>query len=451
MKTFLTSIVFLLFLSNVLFAEIGFESNRLTSKADFTNPQIVAGYLNSFMNKQNVKKLDAFAEITEKRLVSSTSETREEVDGEYGNWYVDRKTEYSFRDDGFLNEMYEYILNEETMELELMMKIELDYNENGEVTNQNISIYISDLDQFMEFMKAEIEYSSEGNILEMTMYQIDFGTMSWITFMKVTYEYTDGNLTHEYNFSISETGELFNNSYTEYFYNEYGNLETSDEYILNNESGEFVPISEINFIYDSNGKVVESKENYWDNEIENWVPSENIYFEYDKNGNPSEELFKIAIPESEEYYDNQKMEYTYLLDENFDDYFMPLKQYFAPSYNEHIVNIPLSVTEYFFNGEEWIADYKLSYQYANGTTTVVDNINNYFKIYPNPAHDFLNFEIESQVSSSKIEIFSLTGNKLKSIELGNSQRIEVSDLTSGMYIYNLDLDGKKYSGTIIIQ
>lgn len=96
-------------------------------------------------------------------------------------------------------------------------------------------------------------------------------------------------------------------------------------------------------------------------------------------------------------------------------------------------------------GELWfdgsIDDLKI-YNYAlsdsqvatlyNQETLAVGNAsikNKEINVYPNPVKDILNIKSDSEIS--KVEVFSLEGKKLKE---SNQNKIDVSQLTSGVYI-----------------
>lgn len=63
-----------------------------------------------------------------------------------------------------------------------------------------------------------------------------------------------------------------------------------------------------------------------------------------------------------------------------------------------------------------------------------ENQNSNFKIYPNPATDFLNIKSDQKIS--KIEIYDMTGKLLKSAN-GRDRKISVAQLTKGIYIIKL--------------
>lgn len=80
---------------------------------------------------------------------------------------------------------------------------------------------------------------------------------------------------------------------------------------------------------------------------------------------------------------------------------------------------------------------------------------NYFNletigIYPNPVTTILNISLENNSEVQKVEIYDLTGKKVKFYE-GNTTSIHVGDLTSGFYILEVTIDGKKDSKKFIKQ
>ena len=87
-------------------------------------------------------------------------------------------------------------------------------------------------------------------------------------------------------------------------------------------------------------------------------------------------------------------------------------------------------------GSEFIVDdIQLSY-----TTTGINNeLSNKVNAYPNPASDYikLNFD-DLNDATAKLEIYSIDGRVLKSIEnMESNQIIDISDLNAGMYMFKL--------------
>ena len=101
----------------------------------------------------------------------------------------------------------------------------------------------------------------------------------------------------------------------------------------------------------------------------------------------------------------------------------------------------------------WLLKYS---PYGNGYESLNDiEINNQslVNVYPNPAKDFINVDIEAtNFKKSEIELFDMQGKLVKKAKLNSKKenRIDVSNLNSGAYTYNVMLNGKTISGKVII-
>ncbi|WP_370476564.1 T9SS type A sorting domain-containing protein [Tamlana flava] len=61
-----------------------------------------------------------------------------------------------------------------------------------------------------------------------------------------------------------------------------------------------------------------------------------------------------------------------------------------------------------------------------------------FKLFPNPANDFLTLEISPDAISSTIEVFNVQGKLIKSMKMtNNSYILDISTISSGMYFIQL--------------
>ncbi len=75
------------------------------------------------------------------------------------------------------------------------------------------------------------------------------------------------------------------------------------------------------------------------------------------------------------------------------------------------------------------------------------------KVYPNPAKDYINVDIEcTNFKQSDIELFDIQGKLVKKAKLKSKQgnSIDVSNLNAGAYTYNVSINGKTISGKIIV-
>ncbi|MFA6200571.1 MAG: T9SS type A sorting domain-containing protein [Bacteroidales bacterium] len=76
------------------------------------------------------------------------------------------------------------------------------------------------------------------------------------------------------------------------------------------------------------------------------------------------------------------------------------------------------------------------------------------KVYPNPAKDYINVDIECTNfnNASSIELFDMQGRIVRKEKLKAKQgnRVDVSSLCAGAYTYNVSLNGKTISGKVIV-
>lgn len=83
------------------------------------------------------------------------------------------------------------------------------------------------------------------------------------------------------------------------------------------------------------------------------------------------------------------------------------------------------------------------------TLSVDDALVSNFKIYPNPAEDFITLESKSSRITS-IEIFDLLGKSIYSKIESSNNKIDVSDFSKGIYLLKLESEGKSLTKKIVI-
>lgn len=86
---------------------------------------------------------------------------------------------------------------------------------------------------------------------------------------------------------------------------------------------------------------------------------------------------------------------------------------------------------------KWVATELGLISFAGNALSTVEE-QNYeveFKLYPNPASDFITLKMPSEGSGSIVEVFNILGKAIKSMKMtDNSYKLDVSDLANGMYL-----------------
>ena len=94
---------------------------------------------------------------------------------------------------------------------------------------------------------------------------------------------------------------------------------------------------------------------------------------------------------------------------------------------------------------------------TGGNTLRISTNTNNFKIYPNPAKDIINLELEdnNNVENNKIilaELFDLFGESKQKIEIiNNKSTFSVSRLNKGMYILKIYINDQVETHQIVVE
>jgi hypothetical protein len=71
-------------------------------------------------------------------------------------------------------------------------------------------------------------------------------------------------------------------------------------------------------------------------------------------------------------------------------------------------------------------------------------------LYPNPASDFFKIELNSISTEMTVKIVSLTGTVIRTYKTDGSKEIDVSGLNTGVYMVQIDADGKSWTKKLIV-
>jgi hypothetical protein len=109
----------------------------------------------------------------------------------------------------------------------------------------------------------------------------------------------------------------------------------------------------------------------------------------------------------------------------------------------------------------WEGSYSLEVTNSNGCNRmseaidskglIVGELTNSFRVFPNPVVDDLNIFLADKIEGkTEIKIYSMDGKALWSKTYTNiPSNINVSDLNTGVYILDCNVNGKKYTAKII--
>jgi len=289
------------------------------------------------------------------------------------------------------------VLSQETISFEASEGYEL-----GTLNGQNNWSVTADIEGvFLENQILTDEIASEGTISFKNANEPEFD-YQWFPIFGASLEYETPKIND--NFSISYDINITELMGSDFEFTIFGKDEVEDYY----------PIAGIGMEYQGNIYVISSID-YAYTPIENasWQPNEWYNFKIEIAGN---EL---------KYYLNETLIFT---DENYN----PMK---IAGFNMLHNN---------FGGSAYYDNFVITFD-EEEEMNVSDLNANTFNIYPNPVKDSLSIQLNEKIDN--IEIYSVTGQKVKSIQ--NAKQIQLAELASGTYIIKVAANGKVYTKKFI--
>ena len=94
------------------------------------------------------------------------------------------------------------------------------------------------------------------------------------------------------------------------------------------------------------------------------------------------------------------------------------------------------------------------FEIKDTTTTIADNQIGVqeIKVYPNPAQDYMVFELNEYPINVKIQIVNVFGQTVETLLVKSEKTVwDTRKVKAGVYFYNVEIDGKVLSGKIAVQ
>lgn len=435
MKNTFTLIVFLVF----TLSSIG--QNTFQSSKDSKNIKEKV--------KEKIQKLD---QINIDNLVKANTVLLQQLDSvimEYVEdevWYMDQKVIYTYLANGLCTEMLylvmedEWIgeekenyfydennkliqdvvsyLNEEGTAWEEYAVMDFSYDPSGLSTEVIITYTYEDE---VEIEKAELYYDEDGMLLETIMYYQD---IDWQAYSRDTYTVNEELLQYEEFSYYKEGDDWFNNFQQIGKCNAEWQQYESNAYYFNDEINDWENAWKVDFIYDEFGNIQRENDFEWNEELNTW----DLYASHDLNYNNEYSFDQLILP------------YDYISDDpssrfiNYLNHMLLVHEYSYINYETN--EIELAGRDHYYYSEQDI-------QGLNQMPKLEA------RIYPNPANDYIQVEMDTQMKPIQLQILDIQGRVVIEESVKNHQAISISKLSSGFYTYRLMSDRAMTSGQII--
>ena len=256
------------------------------------------------------------------------------------------------------------------------------------------------------------------------------------------------------------TGELEDMAELEIYY--LNNSAVIDEVIIhtnidiNTAPKDYNTTLKVKMVYNNEGVLVRRDDYYWVETIHTWFKVAKQEFHYDEYGNVQKIMSYSKIQgDTITFTMNEvgKKEFQYNNDYSYVDLIIPysyISGYLDMNnkmYFNHMLTYSVSYVK--TAEKEWEKSNEANYYYSTGNFSKVDeNKFQNIKVYPNPVNDEFTIYLPSN-GTYNLNVFDITGKLIMSRPVKNSESVNVSDLSGGIYFYKVSKNGKTFGGKFV--
>ncbi len=364
-------------------------------------------------------------------------------DTETSDWVNFTKDEYTYTPQLQNTEWIEKSWNITLSTWEDETRIALGYDDEGRISDMIIWAAEETGGELVEESKLAAYYSNEGILDSIRHYYADTEG-NWEVGVRQIYYYNEaGQLTRMDMVSLveDEEGEYLEVLRFEYTYNDDGSMEKSSMFFIDEEFE--MLFSETEYFYDEQGVRTASQLSMLDfMTFETYLYSRTEY-EYNASNDVTEEITYLTDETTSEWVADQRSVYEYR-DVNFTEVVFPsYVNLFGINEETNEFNKALDeINSFEMLDGNWAPTDKSVFYYSDETSTSAPEKQlAELMVYPNPASDhvFVKWDGFRQLS---LEVYQVTGAKTMEVLVSPGQKISVSNLQRGIYIYKLLNDSR---------
>ncbi len=299
------------------------------------------------------------------------------------------------------------------------------YDENG---NDTLTLgYDWDIDENKWYLDYVLKstFNEYGILVERIVKEFDYSADSLINSRKYIFN-VEGDLIIGYTKLLWDKETKSWNNFEQWYYN-YNDFNLNDSTIVKkfNDSGEWVNKEKTIYSYNSIGKYDSIYKYNWDSI---WVNKQKEIYTYINDEYLTEYSKFYWDSDSLRWDIDSKDVYTY------DDNFNRLKKIHSRRNYEGIFDKSSAI------GYSW-SEFEVS--------GIEENDYSKIDIFPNPVKDYLTIDCESVNEIKNVNIYSMQGKPVRSLNKIRDKGIDVQDLGKGLYIIEVNtINGKKYNKII---
>ncbi len=348
------------------------------------------------------------------------------------------------------------------------LKIQYTYDDNGNLSGETAYEGIDSTgwgpNQWTASFKQEYHYNTNGQDTLLVIYRWDQSTRIWARVYESHLAYDDfGNVILAFDYDLDENNHQIPSGYKyEYTYNANRNVTLDSIYYRDFTTSQWILVNKDEYTYDTKGNVTSRIYYNLDDSINQWVYNIKIEYHYDDNGNTTSIIYNHWDENTSKWVGYNKIEYQYHTNgkknvETYFDWTGSENQWDSTSWGQFTYDDNGNVTsfkllswdDYFGN---WYEAITTDYYYSELNPTPVPGISGKeIRVYPNPAKEYIVFDITNISSSAIVELFDLQGKKVLEQRLYDNNRVQINKLSKGLYLYSLHDSGNVYDGKVTVE
>lgn len=408
-------------------------------------------------------------------LIATTKERLDSIvlQSNIGVWIPAQKIYFTWNAQNLVVKQENFEFDDVLMQMVPSSRESYDYNSNGEMTERVYERYDVSINQWIGDYKMAYTWSN-GQLATSASWYWDGFLNQWVSGSRGTYHYLTNGLL---DYAIFEYWDDFTSQWNigykqEITYNTV-NLMVIDLYSFYDPSQQqYFPGSKDEYTYHTNGKVSKVESAFYDTFLMIWTPERRTEFTYDTNANATLEVASYYSPfdsiwvftyKQERTFDalnNMTSEVYYYYDEMLTVWEADNKTDY--NYDNSAPYASLLVPNTFLEDDpEVVFRHKITkldgYLYDNTMLTWLHNMKgdlfwstvtigveqpalaDMINVLPNPATEFLTISGDQHNVSFELKLTDLRGRTVLKQSVMAGEKIQISHLKPGMYLYQIHL------------
>ncbi|MFC0876752.1 T9SS type A sorting domain-containing protein [Saccharicrinis sp. FJH2] len=361
-----------------------------------------------------------------------------------GFWNIYQKKEFTYEMDSGIIYQIGSIWNNYNKKWVPDIKIVYIQDENGSLIHKVEYKRWVIAKKWLESQKMDYVYESNNKLTELVIYKWLNNNIlgEWRLYGKKDYSYENTQLVTENENIWDSTDSTWQPMQkTEYSFNPEGNLTNEKRFRWNIDLNEWNKLPHEEYLYNSSGNAILYRRG-------TGVFSVEGDFSYDINGN---------LLEYSEWSKSNEIDWRLLrlINYTYDTMFSINKLLLPPRYveldemNTHLCFTNKLTERLFLDYSFYGYSTKETYYYSEQSGTPLQNtVNVEYRLYPNPVRDFVEIDIKSN-DNVTFELYDLQGQCLLIEDICCSKKVYLKNLSPGLYIYNLNVNGIRRSGKLM--